>query len=77
MSKNIYCVFLRKQAEGQDFQSYPGELGKHIFNNISKEAWAKWQQKQTMLINENKLNLISNTDRNFLEKEMIKFLFKS
>ncbi|MDI5454456.1 oxidative damage protection protein, partial [Salmonella enterica subsp. enterica serovar Cerro] len=42
--------------EGQDFQLYPGELGKRIYNEISKDAWAQWQHKQTMLINEKKLN---------------------
>ena len=35
-----------------DFQLYPGELGKRIYNEISKEARAQWQHKQTMLINE-------------------------
>ncbi len=52
MSRTIFCTFLQREAEGQDFQLYPGELGKRIYNEISKEAWAQWQHKQTMLINE-------------------------
>ena len=55
MSRTIFCTFLQREAEGQDFQLYPGELGKRIYNEISKEAWAQWQHKQTMLINEKKL----------------------
>ena len=39
MSRTVNCVFLKKEAEGLDFQLYPGELGKRIFDNISKEAW--------------------------------------
>ena len=35
-----------------DFQLYPGELGKRIFNSISKQAWGEWIKKQTMLVNE-------------------------
>ena len=52
MSRTIFCTFLQREAEGQDFQLYPGELGKRIYNEISKEAWAQWQHKQTMLIND-------------------------
>ncbi len=40
MSRTIFCTFLQREAEGQDFQLYPGELGKRIYNEISKEAWA-------------------------------------
>lgn len=38
MSRTIFCTFLQREAEGQDFQLYPGELGKRIYNEISKEA---------------------------------------
>ena len=57
MSRTIFCTFLNQEAEGQDFQLYPGELGKRIFNEISKEAWSQWMSKQTMLINEKKLSI--------------------
>ncbi|MGP1929721.1 MAG: oxidative damage protection protein, partial [Arsenophonus sp. ER-BJ3-MAG3] len=63
-------------AEGLDFQVYPGELGKRIFNQISKEAWRQWIRKQTMLINEKKLSTMNYQDRKLLEEEMVKFLFK-
>lgn len=36
MSRTIFCTFLQREAEGQDFQLYPGELGKRIYNEISK-----------------------------------------
>ena len=35
MSRTIFCTFLQREAEGQDFQLYPGELGKRIYNEIS------------------------------------------
>ena len=75
MSRTIFCTFLQRDAEGQDFQLYPGDLGKRIYNDISKEAWQKWMAKQTMLINEKKLNMMNPEDRTGLEKEMINFLF--
>ena len=76
MSRTVFCVRLQKEAEGLDFQLYPGELGKRIFDNISKEAWAEWQSKQTMLINEKKLNMMEPEHRKLLEQEMEKFLFE-
>ncbi len=76
MSRTVYCEYLQKEAEGLDFQLYPGELGERIFNHISKEAWAEWQKKQTMLINENRLNMMAEDDRKFLEERMKEFLFE-
>ena len=66
MSRTIFCTFLKRDAEGQDFQLYPGEIGKRIFNEISKEAWSQWMAKQTMLINEKKLSMMNPEDRKLL-----------
>ena len=52
-----------------------GEIGQKIFENISKEAWQQWQSKQTMLINEHKLNMMNPEHRQLLEKNMVDFLF--
>ncbi len=76
MAREVYCEYLKKDAPGLDFQLYPGELGKRIFDNISKEAFGLWQKKQTMLINENKLNMMEPNDRKFLEEKMEAFLFE-
>lgn len=75
MNRTIYCHYLKKEAPGLNFQLYPGELGKRIFNEISQEAWNEWLKKQTMLINENKYNMMDATHRKQIESEMIKFLF--
>ena len=76
MSRTVFCQRTQKETAGLDFQLYPGELGKKIFDNIGKEAWAEWQKKQTMLINENKLNLMEPTARTFLETQMMASLFE-
>ncbi len=75
MSRMVNCVKLGKEAEGLERIPYPGELGKKIFENISKEAWQMWMGQQTMLINEYRLNVIDPKARKFLEDEMEKFLF--
>jgi Fe-S cluster biosynthesis and repair protein YggX len=73
----VQCVILGKEAEGLDFQPYPGELGQRIFESVSKEGWQRWVKQQTMLINEYRLTPVEPKARKFLEEEMEKFLFGS
>lgn len=75
MSHNIFCQKLQKEAESLDGPPYPGVLGQEIYAHISKEAWQLWVDKQTILINEYRLNLLDGQAREFLRKEMKKFLF--
>jgi Fe-S cluster biosynthesis and repair protein YggX len=73
----VNCVYLKKEAEGMDFAPYPGELGKRIYQSVSKEAWALWLRHQTMLVNENRLNLADQRARKYLAQQMENFLFGS
>ena len=75
MTRMVNCVKLGKEAEGLERITYPGDLGKRIFDNVSKEAWQQWMQHQTMLINENRLSPIEPKARKFLEEQMEKFFF--
>ena len=75
MSRTVQCVFLKREAPGLDRPPYPGELGKRIFESVSKEAWAGWLKHQTMLINEYRLSPIEPKARKFLESEMEKYFF--
>jgi len=76
MARTVNCVYLGKEAPGLDYQLYPGELGTRIFLEISQQAWTLWQKKQTMLINELKLNMMNTEHREMLEKNMVEFLFE-
>jgi Fe-S cluster biosynthesis and repair protein YggX len=62
-------------AEGLQFPPVPGELGKRIWENVSKEAWAGWLKHQTMLVNENRLNLADTRARKYLLTQMEKHFF--
>ena len=75
MPRTVHCVKLGRDAEGLDFPPYPGELGKRIFDHVSKQAWQQWMRHQTMLINEYRLTPFEPKARSFLEQEMEKFLF--
>lgn len=75
MTRTVTCSLLRIPADGLDYQPYPGDLGKRIYDNVSKQAWQQWLAHQTMLINENRLSPIEPKARKFLEGEMEKFFF--
>ncbi|MEO8801780.1 MAG: oxidative damage protection protein [Rudaea sp.] len=75
MSRTIFCVKLQREAEGLGFAPYPGELGKRIYANVSKEAWSQWLAHQTMLINENRISPLDPKSRKFIEGEMEKYFF--
>ena len=64
-----------RKPRGSTDLTYPGELGRRIYENVSKIAWQRWLGHQTMLINEYRLTPIEPKARQFLEREMEKFFF--
>ncbi len=75
MSRTVFCIKLQREAEGLAYVPYPGELGRRVFDQVSKEAWSAWLAHQTMLINENRLSPLDPKARKFLESEMEKYFF--
>lgn len=75
MARTVHCVKLGKEAEGLDLPPYPGELGRKVFENVSKEAWQMWLRHQTMLINENRLSPMDPKARKYLEQQLEAFFF--
>jgi len=75
MARTVNCVKLGCEAEGLDLPPMPGELGKKIYESVSKEAWQQWVKLQTMLINENRLNLVDPRARKYLAEQMENHFF--
>ena len=75
MSRTVDCVIFGPDSEGLDRPPYPGDLGRRIYEHVSKAAWQRWLAHQTMLINEYRLSPVEPKARQFLEKEMEKFFF--
>lgn len=71
----VQCVLLKREAPGLDRPPYPGDLGRRVYESVSREGWAQWLKHQTMLINEYRLTPIEPKARKFLESEMEKFFF--
>ena len=66
----VQCIKLGRQAPGLERLPYPGPVGQRIFENVSKEAWDEWLRHQTMLVNENRLNLADARARQYLLRQM-------
>jgi Fe-S cluster biosynthesis and repair protein YggX len=77
MARTVRCVKLGHEAEGLDFPPYPGELGRRVFESVSKQAWKEWLELQKMLVNENRLNLADRKARDYLAQQMEKHFFGS
>ena len=75
MARMVNCIKLGREAEGLDFPPVPGALGARIFESVSKEAWQQWVKYQTMLINENRLNLADPQARGYLMEQMERYFF--
>lgn len=75
MTRMVQCIKLGRAAEGLERLPYPGQLGQRIFENVSKEAWQSWIKFQTMLVNENRLNLADAAARKYLATQMENYFF--
>jgi len=75
MTRMVNCIKLGTEAEGLDAPPYPGAIGQRIFEQVSKQAWADWLRHQTMLVNENRLNLADARARQYLLRQMENHFF--
>lgn len=71
----VNCIKLNEELEGLDFPPFKNELGQRIFDSVSKKAWQEWLKQQTMIINENRLNLADESARQYLMRQMEYYFF--
>jgi Fe-S cluster biosynthesis and repair protein YggX len=74
-NKTVHCIRLKKELEALDRAPLPGEIGQRILQQVSKQAWADWQKHQTMLINENRLNMSDTRAREYLRRQLERYFF--
>jgi Fe-S cluster biosynthesis and repair protein YggX len=75
MARMIQCIKLQREAEGLDRPPLPGELGKRLFESVSKEAWVSWREHSKMLVNEYRLDLTRKEHQKVWDAECEKFFF--
>jgi len=75
MARMVNCVKLGREAEGLEKQPIKGELGERVFQSVSKEAWKMWLEHSKMLINEYRLDLMSEAGQRIWMTELEKYFF--
>jgi Fe-S cluster biosynthesis and repair protein YggX len=75
MSRTVQCVKLGTEAEGLDKPPFKGPLGQRVYENVSKEAWKKWLEHSKMLINEYRLDLVSEAGQKIWMTELESYFF--
>lgn len=75
MARMVQCVKLGREAEGLEKQPIKGDLGKRVFDSVSKEAWKMWLEHSKMLINEYRLDLMSEAGQRMWMSELEKYFF--
>jgi Fe-S cluster biosynthesis and repair protein YggX len=71
----VQCVKLGKQLPGLPAPPWPGELGQRIYEQVSAEAWAQWEERMKMILNEYKLLPFQKEAQALMAKYMEDYFF--
>src|SRR6266403_1437195 len=52
-----------------------GELGKRVYESVSKDAWKLWLEHSKMVMNEYRLNPLDPNSQKIMEEQMEQFFF--
>ena len=73
--RSVQCIKLGKELPGLEKPPFPGEIGKQIFEKVSKQAWSMWKDDmQIKVLNEYRLNMGNPKDYEVLVDQMLRFL---
>jgi Fe-S cluster biosynthesis and repair protein YggX len=75
MPHMVNCVKLHRQAEGLPEPPFDNELGRRIYDNVSKEAWEQWGHHMKMLLNEYRLQPWRKEHQEFIAQQMEQYFF--
>ena len=75
MPSTVTCVRCGQTRAGFERPPFPGPIGARIVESLCQECWGLWLKQQTMLINENRLNMADPRARQYLMKQTEKFFF--
>jgi Fe-S cluster biosynthesis and repair protein YggX len=70
----VTCARCGRTAEALPFPPYPDELGALIQRRICPACWGEYMQRQTMVINEYRLDLLDPQAQEILTQDAIEFL---
>ena len=75
MTRQVYCVVLKRESEALEAPPYPGELGERIYANVSREGWQQWLERLVTIINENQMTSADLEAQKVIEQHLLGFIF--
>ena len=66
----VKCIKLDRELPGLKRPPFPNDLGKWIFDNVSKEAWDLWLKESVRFINTYRVDLSSREGTEFMLKQL-------
>jgi Fe-S cluster biosynthesis and repair protein YggX len=74
-TRMVMCVKFGKELPGLDRVPWSGELGKRVYENVSKDAWKLWIEHSKMIMNEYRLNPIDPNSQRIMGEQLEQFFF--
>ena len=74
-ARTVHCVKFDRDLPGLDRPPWKGELGKRVYENVSKDAWKLWIEHSKMVMNEYRLNPLDPSSQKIMEEQMEQFVF--
>jgi Fe-S cluster biosynthesis and repair protein YggX len=71
----VKCVKFGREMPGLDRIPWKGEIGKRVYENVSKEAWKLWLEHSKMVMNEYRLNPLDPNSQKIMEEQLEQFFF--
>ena len=71
----VFCVKLQRELPGLPAPPWPGPLGQRIFEHVSEEAWAMWEERMKMILNEYRLLPFQKEAQAIVAQHMEEFFF--
>jgi Fe-S cluster biosynthesis and repair protein YggX len=75
MARTVHCIKLGRDAEGLDKPPFKGPLGQKVFESVSKEAWKQWVEHSKMLVNEYRIDPLSEMGKRTWFGELEKYFW--
>ncbi len=73
--RKVLCAKLHKELPGLDEPPFDNELGRKVYDSVSRDAWHMWMEHCKMLLNEYRLNPARKEDQAAIVKQMEQFFF--
>jgi Fe-S cluster biosynthesis and repair protein YggX len=72
---SVNCTRCGQTREGMPFQPFQNDIGRRAYEQICGVCWGEWLKFQQQLINHYGLNLREQQAKDFLYRNLEKFLF--